>query len=155
MHIFLYGPSGSGKSTIGKQLAENLKLSFVDLDRVIESSAGMTIPQIMDTQGEAAFRDLESAALKNLGDEKESVIALGGGALFREENRAVAEKNGQVILLAASRSTLLERLKSDPEKRPLLAGDLETKLSAVFLLYCSPYGNRTRVSSVKGTRPNP
>ncbi len=132
MHIFLYGPSGSGKSTIGKQLAENLKLPFIDLDRVIESNAGVTIPQIMETQGEATFRDFESAALKNLGGEKDSVIALGGGALLRAENRAVAEKNGQMILLAASRSTLLERLKSDPEKRPLLADDLESKLSALL-----------------------
>ncbi|MBI5932495.1 MAG: 3-dehydroquinate synthase [Chloroflexi bacterium] len=128
MHIFLYGPSGSGKSTVGKQLAENLKLPFVDLDRVIETSAGMAIPQIMEAQGEAAFRDLESAALKNLSGEKDSVIALGGGALLRKENRAVAEKNGQVVLLAASQSTLLERLKSDSEKRPLLAGNLEAKL---------------------------
>jgi 3-dehydroquinate synthase len=141
MHIFLYGPSGSGKSTIGKQLAENLKLSFVDLDRVIESSAGMTIPQVMETQGEAAFRDLESAALKSLGDEKDSVIALGGGALLREENRAISEKNGQVILLAASQSTLLERLKSDPEKRPLLAGNLETKLSGLLASRAEHYAS--------------
>jgi 3-dehydroquinate synthase len=141
MHIFLYGPSGSGKSTVGKQLAENLNLSFVDLDRVIESNAGVSIPQIMETQGEATFRDLESAALKNLGGEKDRVIALGGGALLREENRAVAEKNGQVVLLAASQPTLLERLKSDPEKRPLLAGDLETKLSALLAKRADHYAS--------------
>lgn len=141
MHIFLYGPSGSGKSTVGKQLAENLKLSFVDLDRVIESSAGMTIPQIMDAQGEAAFRDLESSALKNLGDENDSVIALGGGALLREENRAVAEKNGKVILLAASQSILLERLKSDSEKRPLLSGNLEAKLSDLLAKRAEHYAS--------------
>ena len=64
-HIFLYGPPGTGKSTIGKTLARNLKLPFIDLDRVIETDAGMSIPQIMEQQGESTFRDLESAALKN------------------------------------------------------------------------------------------
>ena len=63
-HIFLYGPPGTGKSTVGKKIAGNLKLPFVDLDRVIETNAGMSIPQIMETQGEPAFRDLETAALK-------------------------------------------------------------------------------------------
>ena len=65
-HIFLYGPPGTGKSTVGKKLAGNLKLPFIDLDRVIETNAGMSIPQIMETAGRTAFRDLESAALKNL-----------------------------------------------------------------------------------------
>jgi shikimate kinase/3-dehydroquinate synthase len=133
MHIFLYGPPGTGKSTIGKKLAGNLKLPFIDLDRVIETNAGMSIPQIMEGQGEPAFRDLESAALKNLSNQKESVIALGGGALLREGNRAFAESNGKVILLIAKLQTLLERLQSDSGKRPLLAGDLNMKLSALLV----------------------
>ena len=57
-HIFLYGPSGTGKSTIGTLLARNLKLPFIDLDRVIEAKAGISIPRIMEEQGEPAFRDL-------------------------------------------------------------------------------------------------
>jgi len=132
MHIFLYGPPGTGKSTVGKTLARNLKLPFVDLDGVIETSAGISIPQIMEEQSESIFRDLESAALKNLFYEKESVIALGGGALLRDENRAFAERNGKVILLMAELSTLLERLQNDSEKRPLLAGDLNEKLSSLL-----------------------
>ena len=51
-HSFLYGPPGTGKSTIGKIIARNLKLAFVDLDRVIETNAGISIPQIMEEQGE-------------------------------------------------------------------------------------------------------
>ena len=94
-HIFLYGPPGTGKSTVGKKLAGNLRLSFIDLDRTIETNTGMSIPQIMEQQGEAAFRDLESAALKNLLNEVESVVALGGGALLRDENQAFAESNCQ------------------------------------------------------------
>jgi 3-dehydroquinate synthase len=93
----------------------------------------MSIPQIMEQQGESAFRDFESAALKNILAEKESVVALGGGALLRDENRAFAESNGQVILLMAELSTLLERLHYESGNRPLLAGDLREKLSALLV----------------------
>ena len=75
-HIFLYGPSGTGKSTIGKILAKNLGLPLIDLDHVIEANAGMSIPQIMEEQGEPAFRDLETAALKDLAKESESIVLL-------------------------------------------------------------------------------
>ncbi|MBI2333843.1 MAG: shikimate kinase, partial [Chloroflexi bacterium] len=138
-HLFLYGPPGTGKSTIGKFLARNLNLPFVDLDRVIEADAGMSIPQIMEQNGETAFRDLETAALKDLVGHAFSVtkphdkiIALGGGALLRDENRAFAESNGKVLLLMADLPTLLERIQHEPGKRPLLAGDLKNKLTALL-----------------------
>ncbi len=131
-HIFLYGPPGTGKSTLGKKLAHNLRLPFVDLDRVIEMKTGMSIPQIMEQQGESAFRDVESAALKNTLNENESVIALGGGALLRDENRAFAMSNGRVILLMAELSTLLERLHDESGNRPLLAGNLREKLLSLL-----------------------
>lgn len=148
-HIFLYGPPGTGKSTVGKKIANNLKLLFIDLDRVIETNAGMPITQIMDQQGESVFRDLESAALKvavaaghassgatspNPSSKMtgEAVIALGGGALLRDENRVFVENNGKVILLMAELETLLERLHHEEGNRPLLAGDLSEKLSALM-----------------------
>lgn len=131
-HIFLYGPPGAGKSTVGKKLASNLNLPFIDLDHVIETNAGMLIPQIMEERGESTFRDLESAILKNLINEKESVIALGGGALLHDENRAFAESQGKVILLMAELPTLLERLQNDSGNRPLLVGDLSVKLSSLL-----------------------
>jgi shikimate kinase/3-dehydroquinate synthase len=131
-HIFLYGPPGTGKSTVGEKLAANLRLPFIDLDCMIESNAGMSIPQIMERQGEAVFRDLESVALKDLINEKESVVALGGGALLREENRAFAENSGKIILLMATLSTLLERLDTGSVKRPLLSGDLREKLTSLL-----------------------
>ena len=138
-HIFLYGPSGTGKSTIGQLLAEKLRIPFIDLDRVIETNAGMPIPQIMKSQGETAFRDMETATLKeSVGhafsaiNSQTKVIALGGGALLRDENRQVAEKNGKVILLTAGLDTLIARLENDPNERPLLTGDLREKLSAML-----------------------
>ena len=135
-HIFLYGPPGTGKSTIGRTLARNLNLPFVDLDRVIETKAGMSIAQIMERQGETAFRDLESAALKaSVGHESSvtsQVIALGGGALLRQENRTLAEAYGTVVLLMAGLETLLEHLKNDGGKRPLLAGNMREKLTSLL-----------------------
>lgn len=140
-HIFLYGPPGTGKSTIGKLLAQNLCLPFIDLDRVIETNAGMSISQIMEQHGETAFRDLETSALKALcppfpmGEGlgvRESIIALGGGALLRDENRAFAESTGNILLLMAELPTLLERMKRESGKRPLLAGDLKEKLTALL-----------------------
>jgi len=137
--IFLYGPPGTGKSTIGKILARNLKLPFVDLDRVIESKAGMSIAQIMKQLGEPEFRDMEMAALKDaVGhasggiDSPDKVIALGGGALLRDENRLFAETQGTVVLLMAELTTLLERLKNETGKRPLLAGDVREKLTSLL-----------------------
>ena len=128
-HIFLYGPPGTGKSTIGDLLAQNLKLPFVDLDRMIEAQAGLSIPQIMEAQGESVFREMETTALRNNVGEKESVIALGGGALLRDENRAFTENNGQILVLMADLETLIRRLNVDAETRPLLAGNLREKLT--------------------------
>jgi len=139
-HLFLYGPLGTGKSTIGRLLARNLKLPFIDLDRVIETKAGMSIPQIMERQGEPAFRNLETSVLKETVGHafsvttpaQDKVIALGGGALLLNENRTFVESNGKVVFLMAELHTLLKRLNTDSEKRPLLAGDLREKLSSLL-----------------------
>lgn len=131
-HIFLYGPPGSGKSSVGKALADNLRLPFVDLDYEIEKSVGRTISQIMHEQGESAFRDLESAVLQNVASNEESVVALGGGALLRDETRAFVESQGKVVLLMAELPTLLERLQKGHEQRPLLAGNLTSKLMSLL-----------------------
>jgi 3-dehydroquinate synthase len=151
--IFLYGPSGSGKSTIGSILARNLQLPFVDSDRVIESNAGMSIPEIMEIQGEARLRDFETAALKQIIRDKESVVALGGGALLRDENRAWIEKNGSVILLSAQLPTLLERLQHDSNQRPLLAGDLESKLASYLERRAEHYATFPWKVDVDGRTP--
>lgn len=131
-HIFLYGPPGAGKTTLGERLALSLGLPFMDLDRAIESNTGLSIPEIVRVQGEPAFRDLEAAALKAMLDHEESVIALGGGTLLRDENRALVEKNGVVLLLMADAGTLLERIGSHSGQRPLLEGDLRASLASLL-----------------------
>src|SRR5512140_3209087 len=91
----------------------------------------MIIPQIMSVQGEPAFRDRETAALKQVIAGETGLVALGGGALLREENRALAESAGRVVFLQAGVDTLVKRLTVDYE-RPLLAGDLRERLAGLL-----------------------
>lgn len=152
-HIFLYGPSGAGKSTVGKLLAENLRLPFVDLDQIVEQNAGLSIPTIMSEQGEPRLRDLETAALEQIADDRDGVTALGGGALLRDENRALVEACGTVILLNASASTLYERLQQDQNERPLLAGDMKTKLTSYLEGRAEHYSSFPLKIEVDGKTP--
>ena len=117
---------------VGNALAEALNFPFVDLDTEIERAVGQTIPEFMTKQGENAFRNAETKSLQKAVDAVETVIALGGGALLSGENRSLAESAGQVIFLDADLSTLVARLLQDENKRPLLAGKLESKLSALL-----------------------
>src|SRR5687767_3932784 len=149
-HIFLYGPPGTGKSTVGKIFARNLKLPFIDLDRVIEMNAGMSISQIMQQQGESSFRELESSALRSISDQRESVVALGGGTLLKIENYKFAQDAGKVVLFMAELDTLFERLDEDPDSRPLLAGDLRTQLSSMLARRSEHYNSFTLRVEVDG-----
>jgi 3-dehydroquinate synthase len=126
--IFLYGPPASGKTVTGLRLAESLHLPFYDLDEVIETQAGSSIPQIFAAEGEAGFRERESAALKGLLNWQRGVAALGGGALLRPENRRKVEAAGTVVCLSASFETILQRLEGNDGGRPLLEGEAREQL---------------------------
>ena len=121
MHLFLYGPPGSGKSTIGRILAERLDLPFIDLDAVIEASAKQAIRDIFASEGEAGFRLRESAALARVIAGEPCVIGLGGGALLKPENRAIAESAGEILCFEADAATLEGRVAKAPGVRPLLS----------------------------------
>ncbi len=122
-HIYLYGPPGSGKSTIGKILAERLALPFTDIDSVIEKQAGKIIARIFAEDGEAHFRDLESEALCTVASHAPAIIALGGGALLRPENRQRAEASGSVLCFMAELATLQARVRRAPGQRPLVQNE--------------------------------
>ncbi len=118
--IFLYGAPASGKTTLGEKLAARLGCRFVDLDAQIVANAGRSIPEIFATVGEAAFRDLESQALREVATLDTAVVALGGGTLLREENRQFAEAVGTVFCLATPSVEELERrIGSAAGSRPL------------------------------------
>ncbi len=120
--MVLVGLMGSGKSILGKQLASRLSLELVDLDDLIVSQAGKTIPEIFKGEGEEAFRALESELLAEvLAQDDEQIIATGGGAILSAENRAMMKQSGRVIWLDASPTVLAERIAGDAN-RPLLDG---------------------------------
>jgi shikimate kinase/3-dehydroquinate synthase len=123
--IYLYGPPGVGKSTVGRILAGNLNIPFVDLDAEIKKQAGKSIPSIFAEDGEGSFRELEERALKGVGET--SVVALGGGALLRQPSRGHV-RDEQVICLGASTKSLTARLQKDGDQRPLLQNNSLEKL---------------------------
>lgn len=124
-NVILIGYMGAGKTTIGQALAQKYQLAFEDTDQLIEKKAGRLISEIFAQEGEAVFRDMETALLEELLSEKKKeavVYAVGGGLPMREENRELLRKLGTVIYLTVQPDTVLERLKGDTT-RPLLAGE--------------------------------
>ena len=110
---------GAGKSTIGRLLSQELKLDFVDSDKVIEERAGADIPWIFDVEGEAGFRLREANMIDQLTGEDGQVLATGGGAVLKPENRSNLQGRGTVVYLQASVEQQLERTARD-KNRPLL-----------------------------------
>ena len=117
--IFLVGPMGVGKTTIGKMIARELGLEFIDCDHVIEERAGANIAWIFDVEGEAGFRDRETSALNDLTELDDVLVATGGGAVLRAENRAWLKSRGVVVHLDTSVDLLVKRTAKD-KTRPLL-----------------------------------
>lgn len=110
---------GAGKSTIGRLLAKELRLPFKDSDKEIEHRTGADIPWIFDVEGEQGFREREQAVIAELCDLAGLVLATGGGAVLRPENRAALRQGGRVVYLHASVEQQLDRTSRD-RNRPLL-----------------------------------
>ena len=119
--IVLIGMMGAGKSSLGTRLAERLKLAFVDADAEVEAAAGMSIAEIFEAHGEAAFRDGEQRVIARLLKTGPQVLALGGGAFVDATTRAKVLDNAISIWLDVPVDELVERVKRKPSKRPLLA----------------------------------
>ncbi len=120
--VFLVGPMGVGKTTIGKMLARELGLKFVDCDQEIERRSGANIAWIFDVEGESGFRDRETHVLDDLTLRDEVLVATGGGAVLREANRGYLKTRGVVIHLDTEVDLLVKRTAKD-KKRPLLQND--------------------------------
>lgn len=110
---------GAGKSTIGRLLAKELRLLFKDSDKEIELRSGANIPWIFDKEGEPGFRDREQAMIAELCELDGVVVATGGGAVMRPENRKALHQGGRVIYLHASVEQQVGRTARD-RNRPLL-----------------------------------
>ena len=113
MNLVLIGLRGTGKSTVAELLAQRLGWDWCDADAEIERRAGMTIRQIFESSGEPAFRDWETQVVTDLARRERTVLALGGGAVVRPENRAAISGQGTIVWLTASPETLWARIQAD------------------------------------------
>ncbi|WP_028561544.1 shikimate kinase [Paenibacillus pinihumi] len=130
--IVLVGFMGTGKSSVSRLLARQLQLPCIDLDAEIERQEGRAIREMFAEAGEEAFRELESRVLDMiLQSEGGKIIATGGGAVLREQNRNAMLKHGWVIALTADADKIVARVKNDTS-RPLLQGDVEKRVAALL-----------------------
>ncbi len=118
-NLFLVGLMGAGKTTLGRQLARILHRPFMDSDQVICERTGVSIPTIFEMEGEEGFRQREIAVLQDLCVLSPIVLATGGGAVLRSENRECLRQNGLVIYLHVLPDILYQRVAND-KNRPLL-----------------------------------
>jgi len=138
-NIVLIGFMGTGKTTVGRQLAERLGLTFIDMDDCIVERAGKPIPAIFADDGEPAFRELERQVAVDLSSRRGQVIATGGGVVLNPANIRDLETNGLLVALTATPGVILERLRHDTG-RPLLSdgdkgGKIRTLLASRQHLY--------------------
>jgi shikimate kinase len=126
--IFLIGFMGSGKSTLGHQLARKLGFRHVDMDQLIEETAGMTIPGIFKEHGESVFRKWEKDILMELCKQEGIVISTGGGAPCHNDLISIMNQHGTTIYIELSPMMLKNRLFHSKTERPLIKGKSEQEL---------------------------
>lgn len=132
-NLVLIGMPGCGKSTIGKAVAGMLNKEFIDSDDEIVKKAGITIPEIFESEGEAGFRKIESQVIKELSLKQSAVIATGGGAILNKRNVELLKGNGIVVFIDRP----LEMLVTTDD-RPLSSNRelLEKRYNERYDIYC-------------------
>lgn len=131
-NLILVGLMGSGKTTLGRALAKHMGKAFVDSDEEIQQRTGVTIPHIFDIEGETGFRQRETAAIRDLVERGDMVLATGGGAVLAEQSRELMQQNGIVIYLKASVHDLWQRTRHDRNRPLLQTADPHAKLTELF-----------------------
>jgi len=141
-NIALIGFMGTGKTAVGKALAEKLDKKFIELDWLIEQTAGKSIPEIFQEDGEIVFRELEIEAIKGVAKGRNLVIACGGGIVLNKINIDRLKQNGVIVYLEASPKTILRRTSSEEGQRPLLEVDNPTLTIRELSKFRKPFYER-------------
>ncbi|WP_434632674.1 shikimate kinase AroK [Chromobacterium sp. CV08] len=131
-NFFLVGLMGAGKTTVGRALARRTGKTFYDSDQEIEARTGVRVATIFDIEGELRFRNREACVILDLARQQDIVLATGGGAVLREENRQVLARYGTVIYLRAAIDDLLARTQHDKNRPLLQIADPRAKLETLF-----------------------
>lgn len=131
MHIFLVGMAGAGKTSLGRRLAQNMNLRFVDTDqRVSEMMGGMTVNEIFSTFGEPFFRNAETGALIELVGQPPCIVSTGGELCTFKENVTIMKNHGVIIHIDRPLDQIISDIKMD--RRPLLAGGTHEDVIAQY-----------------------
>jgi shikimate kinase len=131
-NIFLVGMMGAGKTSVGRLLARNLGKQFHDSDQTIEARTGVKIPVIFEHEGEQGFREREAAVIDELTALHGVVLATGGGAVLREDNRRLLKSRGVVVYLRASVTELWNRTRHDRNRPLLQTADPQARLAQLY-----------------------
>lgn len=131
-NIILIGFMGTGKTSVGKCLARELNLKFIDTDDLIEKEAGICINEIFAKFGEEYFRRLESKVIAEVSSDENMIIATGGGAVINPANLLALKKNGILVCLTASIDAILSRVGSGDERPLISGGDKREKISNIL-----------------------
>ena len=123
------GFMGAGKTTLGKALAKDLGVSFIDLDQYIESRYMKSVSQIFAARGEQGFREIESRMLREVGEFDDVIVSCGGSTPLIGDNMDYMLEHGQTVYLKCNNSTLLNRLKVARSQRPLIASKSDEQLA--------------------------
>ncbi len=133
MNIVLIGMRGSGKTTTARLLSRRLGIPVADMDKLLAEKVGMSIADFVEQNGWDAFRDAEEEIAQEVSKNDNTIIATGGGAILREENRAALHTNGKLFYLRAPVDTLFARIGDDPS-RPSLTTKQSRKEEMATLL---------------------
>lgn len=130
--VVLIGMPGAGKTTVGKSLARQLGLTFVDSDKEIVARTGVSIATIFEIEGEDAFRKREAQVIAELLEQGQQVLATGGGAVLNAETRGRLRAQAITVYLRASLDALVERTSKDAHRPLLASGSPREKLAALL-----------------------
>ncbi|RKP44039.1 shikimate kinase [Trinickia fusca] len=131
-NIFFVGLMGAGKTTVGRAVARRLERPFFDSDHEIEARTGARIPVIFEHEGEDGFREREAQVIAELTARDSIVLATGGGAILRPENRTLLHSRGFVVYLRANPHDLWLRTRKDKNRPLLQTEDPKAKLEALY-----------------------
>ena len=123
---------GAGKTTVGRAVARRLDRPFFDSDQEIVARTGARIPVIFELEGEAGFREREAQVITDLSSQRDIVLATGGGAVLRPENRQALQNNGLVVYLRANPHDLWLRTRRDKNRPLLQTEDPKARLEELF-----------------------
>ncbi|MCI6005181.1 MAG: shikimate kinase [Blautia sp.] len=153
-HIVIIGFMGSGKTRVGKRLAQEYGLPFIDVDRVVTKKMNLSISEIFQRFGEPYYRALETIVVKELINDKErKVVSLGSGLPVQEQNQKYLKDLGTIVYLKGSLETLKKRLEAGSND-PLLEGDdREEKIKKLLKQRDPVYAKLADIEVVTGVKP--